>query len=185
MKNKTPPTVSLADVSMHDDQLFIDAWRVMESNGFMYGEDALENVHLGWKLAWQLAQAASPAHTPAPDTRLPEGMVRWEGGDAAPADWDGGPVQWTDCIAGAGPKHFGWQNQTGIRIIAYTPHPAVEVTEKRAREVLAKVLAEHVGHWSSQAEAIRQDDQTYIRDDIAIRAMLAFAASASTTEDGV
>lgn len=58
--------------------------------------------------------------------------------------------------------------------------PAREVSGERAREVLAEQYVIDGGS-SEIAEAIRQDDQVLIRDDMAIRAMTRFATEALAT----
>ncbi len=65
---------------------------------------------------------------------IPAGMVPWHGGDAAPADWDGGPVLWSKgpmCKPGG---FLSWRycGTPGVpNIIAYTPKPAL-ATERPA-----------------------------------------------------
>jgi hypothetical protein len=63
-------------------------------------------------------------------------MKSWLGGDAAPADWDGGEVQW---IERAGHTRIGmkqpeqpWAHgaENWFDIIAYTPTPSPEIAEQ-------------------------------------------------------
>ncbi len=82
------------------------------------------------------------------DDAIPAGMVAWLGGDAAPADWDGGTV-WTrnfDYLPAFGV--CDWQHyDNDADIIAYTPTPSIVTgSDERAREVREAVAACLYGH---------------------------------------
>ncbi len=71
---------------------------------------------------------------------IPAGMTIWRGGDAAPADWDGGPVLhrsgWLGPTHGdRNPLAWGWDypddGMPETDIIAYTPKPTL-ATERPA-----------------------------------------------------
>ncbi|WP_066681633.1 hypothetical protein [Sphingomonas sp. CCH9-E2] len=62
-------------LNMHDDQVFVAAWAQMERRGYIYGDDALENVHLGWQLAHALA--ASPSR-PSVEAELRADVAFWK-----------------------------------------------------------------------------------------------------------
>ncbi|MFS0771084.1 hypothetical protein [Sphingomonas sp. 1P08PE] len=82
-------------------------------------------------VVWSAMLAASPAYTPRP--KIPAGMVRWNGGDSAPADWDGGR-----CAYNGYPGEIGtvssrnsaaWRADSSHRVIAYTPRPVEGETD--------------------------------------------------------
>ncbi len=64
-------------------------------------------------------------------TVIPDGMTPWHGGDSAPVDWDGGPVQFRD--GKTGPFSFryarNWNHDIKSHddIIAYTRDLSVPV----------------------------------------------------------
>jgi len=56
---------------------------------------------------------------------IPEGMKPWAGGDAAPEDWDGGPVHYANGITARPLDDGDWQRPAETPLIAYTPKGAV------------------------------------------------------------
>lgn len=95
---------------------------------------------------------------------LPDGMVPWNGGDSAPADWDGGPVYVETGIRNKremlDAKHIfaqHWQCKPQFKpVIAYTPKraaitPSTDTLERRegiarAREIVDRRSAEAREH---------------------------------------
>jgi hypothetical protein len=77
------------------------------------------------------ARLASQPSGPATQQGATVGMVPWRGGDAAPADWDGGPVLMVDPSDYRGdafvevnvpPREMPWKRTVGWKVIvAYTP----------------------------------------------------------------
>lgn len=62
------------------------------------------------------------------EQQIPAGMKPWAGGDAAPEDWDGGPVLSADGLILRGVPDYDWRRESdeegaveGWCILAYTP----------------------------------------------------------------
>lgn len=94
--------------------------------------------------------------TPLPDApTIPEGMVPWHGGDAAPEDWDGGPARMRCgediCAIGI----TDWRHlDNDADIIAYTPvvRPAATGLEQMIA-LDEEIEAEHPGWMTGQPAA--------------------------------
>jgi len=86
---------------------------------------------------------------------IPEGMVRWHGGEASPSDWDGGPVLLATGATIPNPYTWATHYAEGYpapgRVFAYTPkspakpHPAPSPSEvgpevERLRKAITRAL---------------------------------------------
>lgn len=74
------------------------------------------------------------------DDAIPAGMVAWAGGDAAPADWDGGPVLRRHGGMSLPNGQFAWSSNGGGQgnIIAYTTAASSDERDG-AREALITI----------------------------------------------